>query len=174
VKHPDGRYVVANGGWHDAADMSQNATTSSQATYALFEMARRIDKHENPELYHRLIEEGKWGLDWLVKTRFGDGYRILSCGTSCWTNGILGDQDDVDDEAQDVPIENMMAAGAEAIAASLVWDTEPEKAAYALKCAKEDWRFGYERRDTERFRDGRPGAYNLAIACLFFGRLERR
>jgi hypothetical protein len=152
VKHPDGRFVVANGGWHDAADMSQNATTSSQAAYALFEMARRIGRESNPELYDRLVEEGKWGLDWLLKTRFGDGYRVLSCGTSCWTNGIHGDQDDVEALAQNVPIENMMVAGASAIASVLLRESEPEKAAYALKCAKEDWQFGYDRRDKELFR----------------------
>jgi hypothetical protein len=162
-KHPeDGRFVIANGGWHDAADMSQNATTSSQATYSLFQFARQL-KHmgaleTNPDdpmgrrLYDRLIEEGNWGLDWLMKTRFGDGYRVLSCGTSCWTDNIHGTQDDVESVAQNVPIENMMAAGACAIAASVLWDIEPEKAAYALKVAKEDWQFGYDRRDKELFR----------------------
>jgi hypothetical protein len=151
-KHPDGRFVIANGGWHDAADMSQNATTSSQATYAFFEFARRLGRNSNPILYDRLIEEGRWGMDWLLKTRFGDGYRVLSCGTSCWTNGIHGDQDDVEAQAQNPPIENMMSAGALAIAAALLRESEPEKAAYALKCAKEDWQFGYERREAELFR----------------------
>jgi len=150
VRHPDGRFVIANGGWHDAADMSQNATTSSQATFALFELARRLEQ-DDPLLFERLLEEGKWGLDWLMKTRFGDGYRALSCGTSCWTNGIHGDQDDVIFEALDIPIENMMAAGAEAIAAALLKEREPHKAAYALKCAKEDWQLGYERREGDTF-----------------------
>jgi hypothetical protein len=153
TRHPENeRFVIANGGWHDAADMSQNATTTSQATYSLFQFARALGREENPRLYDRLIEEGNWGLDWLMKTRFGDGFRVLSCGTSCWTDNIHGTQDDVESLAQNVPIENMMAAGACAIAASLLREAEPEKAAYALKVAKEDWQFGYDRRDKELFR----------------------
>ncbi|MCL2499679.1 MAG: glycoside hydrolase family 9 protein [Defluviitaleaceae bacterium] len=162
TRHPnDGRFVVANGGWHDAADMSQNSTTSSQATYSLFQFARQIKATGNAEkvcdpmgkrLYERLIEEGNWGLDWLLKTRFGDGYRVLSCGTSCWTDGIHGTQDDVESVAQNIPIENMMAAGACAIASYILREAEPEKAAYALKVAKEDWQFGYDGRDRELFR----------------------
>jgi hypothetical protein len=162
TKHPeDGRFVIANGGWHDAADMSQNATTTSQATYSLFQFARRLKADGLPNcpddpmgrrLYDRLLEEGNWGLDWLMKTRFGDGYRVLSCGTSCWTDNIHGTQDDVESVAQNVPIENMMAAGACAIASMVLRETEPEKADYALRVAKEDWQFGYDRRDKELFR----------------------
>ena len=38
----------------------------------------------------RLREEGIWGLDWLLKTSFGDGYRPEFSGMGMRTDGILG------------------------------------------------------------------------------------
>lgn len=148
VKHGD-KAIIGNGGWHDAGDMSQNLTSTGECTYALFELLDRV-RHNKP-LYDRVLEEAKWGLDWVLKTRFGDGYRVTFTSKSCWSNGIIGDDDDIIREAANQPIENFIAAGAEALAYKRLKDSDPVLANYALKCAKEDWNFGYIDRD----RNGR-------------------
>ena len=59
-------------------------------------------------------------------------------------NGILGDFDDITAVATNTPIVNFTAAAAEALAARVLEDSDPRLAAYALKMAEDDWRFGME------------------------------
>lgn len=113
-------------------------------------------------------------MDWLLKTRFGDGYRVLSCGTSCWTNGILGDQDDVEAEAQDVPIENMMTAGAEAIAAMLFNGYRAGKSGVCAPMRKR--RLTVQLRKTRGrtfLHQGWPSAYHLPCGGFFWRDKEK-
>lgn len=148
IRHGD-KAIVANGGWHDAGDMTETTTNTAECTYALFELLAKIE--DNKPLYDRVLEEAKWGLEWLLKTRFGDGYRVGSSSKSCWTNGIMGDDDDIYREAVLEPIENFMSAGAEALAYMRLKDIDGVLAAYCLKCAKEDWKFAYDNRDLPGF-----------------------
>jgi len=38
----------------------------------MFSLAEQIRKRtDKTELYERLIDEAQWGLDWILKTRFG-------------------------------------------------------------------------------------------------------
>lgn len=148
VRHGD-LSIVANGGWHDAGDMTQVTTNTSECTYALFELLDKV--RDNRPLYDRVLEEGKWGLEWLLRTRFGDGYRVPSSSKSCWTNGIMGDDDDIFREAALESIENFMCAGAQALAAMELKETDPVLSAYSLRCAKEDWGFAWDNRDQDDF-----------------------
>lgn len=148
VRHGEKR-VVSNGGWHDAADMSQNLTNTAEATYALFRAAENATP--GSPLFDRLVEEGKWGLEWMLKTRFGDGYRAMGSGTSVWTSGILGGVDDVEWEAQDLAIENFMAAGAEALAARILRTVDPEQSAYLIRVSQADWKFAAAKIDREEY-----------------------
>jgi hypothetical protein len=73
----DSTYINVKGGWHDATDYLQYLTTSANATYQLLfaylknpevfkdEFNESGDKEENgiPDI----LDEAKWGLDWLVK-----------------------------------------------------------------------------------------------------------
>jgi len=79
VDHPTltNKHIDVTGGWHDATDYLQYVTTSANATYQmLFAYA------QNPEVYKDeydkngekgsngipdILDEAKWGLDWLVK-----------------------------------------------------------------------------------------------------------
>ena len=137
----NGKSIIVNGGWHDAGDMTQTTTNTAECTYALFELLHSLKK--GSALYQRVLEEAKWGLDWVLKTRFGDGYRVPSSSKSCWSDGILGTDDDITREAALEPIENFMSAAAEAIAARTLNAEDPVLAAYSLKCAEEDWQFAY-------------------------------
>ena len=144
VVHGDKRIVI-NGGWHDAGDLTQGLGNTGEIVYSLFSLAERLHaRGEDPQLYQRLVEEARWGLDWVLKTTFGDGFRNQGSISSRWTDGILGDSDDITSTARNSPIGNFTASAAEAIAARVLKESDPRLAAYALKIAKADWRFACE------------------------------
>lgn len=140
----DDKEIVINGGWHDAGDLSQGLVNTSEAVYAMFALARELRQGDSA-LSSRLVEEARWGLDWLLKTRFGDGRRCTWATMDFWTDGITGTVDDVTVRAGNQPFENFLAASAEALGARVLKADEPIRAAYALQAAQEDWRFAVER-----------------------------
>lgn len=88
-----GDTIVMAGGWHDAGDLSQSYWQTASATAAFFRLARHYEK-SHPQLSARLIEEGRWGLDWLNKNRF-DSLQVISWTThDSYTDGIIGNFDD--------------------------------------------------------------------------------
>ena len=138
--HGDKRIVV-NGGWHDAGDLSPTNHTP-EITYGLLTFAESLQlQGQDPALTRRLIDEAKWGLDWLIKTRFGDGYRIGGLLIGYWSNGIMGDSDDKVGQAQNDPEVNFRDTAVEALAYRVLKQTDPELAARSLRVAKEDWDF---------------------------------
>ena len=141
VVHGDQRIVI-NGGWHDAGDLTQGLGNTGEIVYGLFSLAERLHaRDEDPDLYDRLIEEARWGLDWILKTSFGDGYRNQGSVNSRWTDGILGNSDDITSTARNSPMGNFTASAAEAIAARVLKVSDPRLAGYCLKMAEVDWRF---------------------------------
>ncbi|SFS62099.1 glycoside hydrolase family 9 protein [Sphingobacterium wenxiniae] len=74
---PDSTHVDVGGGWHDASDYLQYATTSANATYHLlaayrdFPHAFTDHKQANglsgANGVKDVLDEAKWGLDWLLK-----------------------------------------------------------------------------------------------------------
>jgi hypothetical protein len=142
--HGDRRMAV-NGGWHDAGDFTLSLEGNEEITYSLLSMAEKLhSRDENPALYNRLMEEAKWGLDWILKTRFGDGYRYVSSNSSRRTNNIVGDDDDIASVAQNNPMTNFEAATVEAIGYRLFKDIDPRFATYALQTAESDWKYAVE------------------------------
>ncbi len=113
TEHGDKRIVV-NGGYHDAGDLSATGNTPG-AVYGMLSLGARLRAQgEDPELANRLIEEAKWGLNWVLKTRFGDGYRSTGQLISYWTDGIMGDGDDRHGEAVNDPEWNFRVSSVEA------------------------------------------------------------
>lgn len=137
MKHGD-QAIVVNGGWHDAGDLAQGFQNTAEATMALFDLARAVEKR-NPRLFKRVLEEAKWGLDYVLKTRFGDGYRSVYSSCSIWTDGVMGTHDDIFSEPQAVANSNFSAAYAEALGADVLKKYDPDYANYALKIAREDF-----------------------------------
>lgn len=141
--HGDKRIVV-NGGYHDAGDLSATGHTPAMS-YALFSLAERLQlQGEDPVLRDRVIEEAKWGLKWVLKTRFGGGFRSTGQNISYWTDGIMGDADDRFGEAVNDPEWNFRVAGLEALASRVLKKSDPELARRSLVTAEEDWRFAKE------------------------------
>lgn len=135
------RRIVVNGGYHDAGDTSATGNTPAMA-YALFTLAGRLQQqNDDPELLRRVIEEAEWGLNWVLKTRFGDGYRSTGQNISYWTDGILGDADDRFSQAVNDPEWNFRAAAVEALASRVLKTSDPDLARRSLETAKEDWQF---------------------------------
>jgi hypothetical protein len=139
--HGDQR-ITMSGGWHDAGDLSQGVINTGEATYSMFALAERLGAdHGDPALIARLIEEARWGLDWVLRVRFDGGYRVAFASHNLWTNNVVGDADDRSREAKNNPNANYIAAAAEAIAYRVLKTRDPGLAARSLKTAEDDWRY---------------------------------
>jgi Glycosyl hydrolase family 9/Cellulase N-terminal ig-like domain len=141
--HGDQRIVV-NGGYHDAGDLSATGHTPAMS-YALFSLAESLKRQdEDPVLAERVLEEARWGLHWVLKTRFGDGYRSTGQLVSYWTDGIMGDGDDRFGQAVNDPEWNFRVSAVEALASRVLKDSDPELATRSLATAQEDWKYAVE------------------------------
>lgn len=146
VARHNGKSFVFNGGWHDAGDVSQQLIQSAEVTYSLFELASALEQSDDLlPLRERLIEEALWGLDYVLKSRFGDGFRATSVGVSMWSQGFMGDADDINARVHDNAYENFLCAGVEAYVSSCLAASDPDLAARTLDCARADFRFACER-----------------------------
>ena len=135
-----GQRVAMSGGWHDAGDLSQGVINTGELTYALFALAERLRENgDDPALLARVLEEARWGLDWVLRVRFDGGYRVAFASHNLWTNNVVGDADDRTREAKNNPNANYIASAAGAIAARVLRDIDPELAARSLAVAIEDW-----------------------------------
>jgi hypothetical protein len=144
--------ISISGGWHDAGDLSQGTVNTGEAVYAMFALAERLrQRGGDPELIARVLEEAKWGLDWVMRVRFPGGYRLYFASHNLWTDNVVGTADDRTRAARNNPNVNYIAAAAEAIAYRVLKDSEPALAARALALAEDDWSHaiaGVESRET--------------------------
>jgi hypothetical protein len=134
-----GLKLVYNGGWHDAGDMSQQTLQSAGLMFSLLELARQV-REENRMLYLRLLEEAEWGLDFVLKCRFGGGYRASSAGIVDWSDGFIGNMDDRPARVQNNSFDNLLYAAYEAYAAETL-DQDPMLCEKLLSLAEEDFAF---------------------------------
>lgn len=126
----NGHIIPINGGWHDAADMSQQTLQTGEIAYSLLLMAERAKEKGNVDLYNRLMEEALWGMDYVMKTRLGDGYRAQTWGTNLWTDGKVGTDDDAGRRellVHNGALENFLLAGIEAYASMRIENDEALK-----------------------------------------------
>ena len=140
----DGKKISYAGGWHDAGDLSQQTLQTGDVTYALFE-AYNKQKAVNPALAERLREEAEWGLDFILKNRYGDGYRASSMGLLIWQDGITGTLDDINSvRVQNNSFDNFLYAGYEAYAAmSMQGDTAMQQ--FLRRVASQDFAFALDK-----------------------------
>ncbi len=139
----DGKTIPYWGGWHDAGDVSQQTVQSAEVVQALLELAGVVG--DDTALRRRLIEEARWGLDFVLKTRFGDGYRAFSVGMSRWTDGVFNTHDDERARVHNRSIDNILCAGVQACAAQALRGEDPELAWVCQRTAREDFAFGLAR-----------------------------
>jgi len=97
----------------------------------------------------RAKEEFRWGLNWIMRTRFGDGYRSSGSIIGIWTDTVFGTKDDIERDAICNAVDNFMAAAICAKAARMFGE-DPVFNAWCLRCAEEDFGFA-------KARAGMPG-----------------
>ncbi len=141
AKH-NGREISYAGGWHDAGDVSQQTLQTGEMVQALMQAADAAERAKEPALAARLRVEAAWGLDFVLRTRFGDGYRATSAGATRWTDNQHGTMDDISVRVHDQPFENLLLSGIEAFSAEALQDHMRALSEGALEAAEEDFAFG--------------------------------
>ena len=169
--HPDGRSLSVAGGWHDAADLTQGVGNTAESGIAMLELADAV-KDKDKVLYERLLEEARWGLNWTMRTRFGDGYRHGGLVKGIWTQNIRGDKDDMQSTARKDPFDNFIGASYCAEAVPHFEAIDPVFARWCRKTAIEDFKFADEIMD-ERLTGRSPEADLAALAMATAMRLYR-
>ena len=161
-KHED-LSVGIHGGWHDAGDLSQGLVNTAEAAASMLMLHSKI-VGSDPHLAARLLNESRWGVDWMLKTRFGDGFRNVWATKDMWTDGIIGNKDDFQSRAQNSSHANLVSSFTEALAAVSFKSVDPEFAAYALQCAEEDFAFGSKVNPERMTVEIAGAALNAALA----------
>lgn len=158
---------IINGGWHDAGDLSQGSWRTSMSTLALMMNLERFAREpEYSDLAKRLQDEVAWGVAYLLKTRFGDGYHMSFSVMRIYTDNEVGTMDDVVSPAQNVPWENFLAAAVQAKAATILRDYHPELAEESRKAALEDWQAAVDSREAWDGADYREAAWGATSSIL--------
>ncbi|MGH2647303.1 MAG: glycoside hydrolase family 9 protein [Ginsengibacter sp.] len=170
--HPDGRKVTVSGSWHDAGDLTQGIGNTARAGISMLELASTI-KNKQPELYKRLLEEARWGLDWTLQTRFGDGYREGGLIMGIWSDNEVGTKDDMSNKATNNPADNFIAASYCALAVPFYKDDAAFS--YLLKkAAIEDYGFAIAKLDSS-INDKNETEMNAqaVVAAMYLYRLTK-
>lgn len=146
----EGKSIIFNGGWHDAGDVSQQLVQTAEVTQSLFEMSQNT-KQKDKQLSLRLDEEAQWGLDFIFKTRFQDGYRATSAGVTRWSDGFIGNMDDTVCRVHNNAYENFYLAGIEA---NIACTTENQNRLFAKakEIAIEDFQFAIDEFEKHGFK----------------------
>lgn len=86
----DSTHIDATGGWHDASDYLQYTTTSANATWHLlsayrdfpgvFSDTKQANGLEGKNGMADVLDEAKWGLDWLLKMNPKDDWMFNQLG----------------------------------------------------------------------------------------------
>lgn len=144
IAEHNGLKLIYNGGWHDAGDVSQQTLQTAEIVHSLLEMAVRVQEKE-PALYYRIMEEAVWGLDFILRMRFADGYRATSAGIRRWSDGLIGNMDDCCARIHNHAFENFLMAGVEAYAARVLEEIDFPLSQKAYLAACEDYQFAHNR-----------------------------
>jgi hypothetical protein len=160
--HED-KSVPIHGGWHDAGDLSQGLVNTAEAAYSMMMLSEKL-KQIDPSVSNRLLEEAEWGVSWMLRTRFGNGFRNVWSTKDMWTDGIIGNEDDYNDRASNSPHANLISATTEATAALALKERNPFLATHALQCAIEDYYFGIQIEPRRMNVELAGAALNAALA----------
>jgi hypothetical protein len=155
-----GKQIAYSGGWHDAGDQSQQTLQTGEIALALVEAYSKM-KDKNEALALRMLEEARWGLDFVLRCRWGDGYRASGVGNIEWTDGILGTADDrAKARVIKAAFDNFLYSGLEAFIA-LELDTDPHMQDYLQRIAAEDFAFAMNDHQQTGYVVPRGGGHTL-------------
>jgi hypothetical protein len=158
---------IINGGWHDAGDLSQGSWRTAMSALAMMNNLELIEKRaELNELAIRIRDEIAWGLEYLLKTRFGDGYHMSFSVMRIYTDNKVGTIDDVVSPARNVPWENFLAAAVQCKASVLLAKSHPELAMKSRTAALEDWQAAVDSRKEWDQADYREASWGVTSSLL--------
>ena len=143
--HPvTGQTVPDFGGWHDAGDLSQFEICTAEMTSSLCDLALSLT---DEKLKRRVIAEAYVGANWLLRTRFNDGYRANTVLYRTWHSNVLNSDDTSVkyNEAEEGPFENFISSEALSKMA-IVCDDECFKN-WCLDASISDFEFGVREYD---------------------------
>ena len=132
------------GGWHDAADVSQQTVQTTEITDALMSVAEKV-KTSNKMLYLRIKEEVNWSVDFILRMNLGDGYHVSHAALRRWTDNQLGNMDDCTADIRFGAFEDFIFSAVESHAYRFFSDSDPELAWKCLDIAKKDFNWALER-----------------------------
>ena len=150
--------MSAAGGWHDAADVSQETCQTGETIQSLIEAAEAV-KDSNTPLYMRLMEEASWGLDYILRTRFGNGFRITGYSIRRWTDNFIGNFDDEKARVRNHSFINFQLSNIEALSASSFADLDYETSVKCRAAAEEDFWFAKEKFEKDGVELGQPDGH---------------
>lgn len=103
---PDSTYLDVTGGWHDASDYLQYSSTSANATFhllaayrdfpAAFTDSRQGNGLEGSNGIPDVLDEAKWGLDWLLKMHPKEDWMFNQLGDDRDHRGMRIPREDTD------------------------------------------------------------------------------
>ena len=132
--------LLMNGGFHDAGDLSQGYFRTALAAYILL---RNLGGDHPDEQTTALARHA---VDWIMKTRFSDGYHISWARQRIWSDNQEGTIDDVMIRATNPAWENFLGAAVLAMASERIAGLS-EKERQDLRAAAEDnWQQAYSSR----------------------------
>lgn len=134
----NGNKVPVFGGWHDAGDVSQFEICTGEMAHAILDL---VDSIKDENIKTLLKEEARVGLNWLLRTRFNNGYRVMGVTYSIWRDNVLyHDCANLNQmKAEEGPFENLIASAAEAKAYSIFKEEDEIFASWCLRAAIEDY-----------------------------------
>jgi hypothetical protein len=130
------------GGWHDAAGFAQGSYQTNAAIYAMLQVYRQLEEKKlNPKLSAAMLEEARWGLEWIMKTRFGKGARHINGFARGYTDSKVGTADDqvATSSVQRVPFQNMIEVAVFGLGARVLKPVDAGYGAALLAAAEEDY-----------------------------------
>ncbi|MBN2763348.1 MAG: glycoside hydrolase family 9 protein, partial [Bacteroidales bacterium] len=158
---------IINGGWHDAGDLSQGFSRTAMSVFSMMMQLEVLERQsEYDELSDRLREEIVWGLEWLLRTRFEDGYHMSWSVMRIYTDNKVGTIDDVLAPARNVPWENFLSAAVHCKAAKILEKSNPELALESRVAAIEDWQYAVASHEIWDHADYRQAAWGATSSIL--------
>lgn len=158
---------IINGGWHDAGDLSQGSWRTAMSALAMMNNLEIIEQRaELSDLATRIRDEVACGLEYLLKTRFGDGYHMSFSVMRIYTDNKVGTIDDVVSPAKNVPWENFLAAAVQCKAATMLEKSHPELAMRSRTAAIEDWQAAFESKNKWDQADYREASWGVTSSIL--------
>ena len=125
-----------NGGFHDAGDLSQGYFRTALAAYVLL---RSRGQGSDALARH--------AVDWIMKTRFADGYHISWARQRIWSDNREGTIDDVAIRASNPAWENFLGAAVLAMAAKHFADDGSLCCDSIAIAAKDNWQQAFASRE---------------------------